>query len=202
LLKAVIFDLDGVLIDSYDAWFHLLNDAAQQYGFPAIDDEKYKLVFGQSVEADIDILFPTMKPEDLNKFFVDHFFDYLPKFKHIEGAAEIIAKMKERGLKTAIATNTNKDLAKAIISHLGLVPDFILGNGDVKNDKPAPDMLLKACQLLEINVEEALLVGDSDFDQRAAAAAKMKFIGFEHEGDYQVESHKELLPLIDSLRQK
>jgi phosphoglycolate phosphatase len=194
--EAILFDLDGVLIDSYQAWFKLLNAAAVANGYPGIDEDKYQILFGQSVESDIDILFPGMKPEALVGFFQQHFFDYLDDFHTIPVADESVELVRELGMRSSVVTNTSTPLARAILEHIDLKPDHVVGNGDVENDKPAPDMVLKACEDLEVSTKNAALVGDSDFDERAAAGASVLFIGFKRPGAYSVRSHADLQKLL------
>ena len=198
-LDAVLFDLDGVLIDSYMAWYNLLNAAARLNGYSDIDKDKYDLLFGQSVEADVKILFPGMKPEYLGKFFEDHFFDYLDSFHILEGAIETLNVVKALGLKSSIVTNTSSKLAKEIANYLKLDTTIIVGNGDVDKDKPAPDMLFKAMKELDVAPENCLMVGDSDFDSRAAASASVHFVGFKRDGDFSVESHEKLQNYLRSI---
>lgn len=191
-VTSALFDLDGVLIDSYSAWFNLLNDAAKSFGYPGVDREQYNLLYGQSVEADIKTLFPGLALERLKEFFENHFFDYLGHFELMPGAVESIYTARELGLQTAIVTNTTKGLAAGIIQHAGLEPDLLVGSGDAPNDKPAPDLLLHACEKLGLSPAESIMIGDSDFDRRAAEAAGINFIGFRRDGWRRADDHAEL----------
>ncbi len=56
-LRAVLFDLDGVLVDSYRVWFHLLNGAAKELGYPPISPEVFQSCWGQGIEADVEKFF-------------------------------------------------------------------------------------------------------------------------------------------------
>ena len=62
--------------------------------------------------------------------------------------------------------------------------------------KPAPDIVLRACELLGVAVTDAVVVGDSEFDRRAARAAGARFIGFRCRGDRRIEELDELLELV------
>lgn len=197
-LSAVLFDLDGLLVDSYDAWFHLLNAAAIRWGYPGIDEEKYKRVFGQSVEADVDILFPGLEAEKLSLFFRERFFDYIGDFREIPGAREMFAAVRALGLSTAVVTNTVTPLARRILDHVGFAPDHVVGSGDVARDKPHPDMVLRALDLLGVTATAAVMVGDSDFDRRAATGAGVRFIGFKRTGDYSIADLSQLAPLLST----
>lgn len=195
-IKGVLYDLDGVLVDSYSAWFHLLNAAARKYGYPDIDKDKYDLLFGQSVEADVEILFRGMEPKNLAEFFENHFFDYIHHFEKIDGAIHCLQNVAKMDLLSCVVTNTTTPLAREILDHIGAEPDYLVGSGDVARDKPAPDMVLKACELMKLTVDEVVMVGDSDFDARAAGAAGVVFVGFRRSGDFSVDSHSEFLELL------
>jgi len=58
MLRAVLFDLDGVLVDSYEVWFHLMNAAAGELRYPAISRELFQTTWGQGVQADIKNYYP------------------------------------------------------------------------------------------------------------------------------------------------
>ena len=149
-LEAVLFDLDGVLIDSYEAWYLLLNAAARQYGFPDIEEDKYRLLFGQSVEADVDILFPGMEPDDLATFFEERFFDYIDQFQVIPSADETLVLVRDLGIPSAVVTNTTQELAAEILEHIGFGPDLLVGASTDVPSKPAPDMVINACRGLNV----------------------------------------------------
>ena len=67
--RAILFDLDGVLIDSYWVWFHLLNQTARELGYPEISDEVYRTTWGQSTTADRDAFFPRHEVAEIEAFY-------------------------------------------------------------------------------------------------------------------------------------
>lgn len=195
-IKGILFDMDGVLVDSFDVWFQLLNFAARKFNYPEIDDAKYETVYGQSVEEDIRIIFPGMKEEIIAEFFQAHFFDYIEHFRTNPEAAEVLLQLQARGVITSVCTNTTTDLAVKILNNAGVRSDFVIGNGDVPNDKPAPDMLFLACEKMGLSTDEVIMVGDSGYDSEAAAAANIFFVGFKRAGDKSIKSLKELFQLL------
>src|SRR5712664_736691 len=77
LIRAVLFDLDGVLVDSYELWFSLMNEVASVLGHPSISRERFKLSWGQSIEDDARAFYPgrTVKEieDQYRRLLPDHF---------------------------------------------------------------------------------------------------------------------------------
>jgi hypothetical protein len=72
--RAILFDLDGVLVDSYWVWFHLINDTARRLGYPAVSQERYYESWGQSTTADRDSFFPRHTVEEVERLYEGHYF--------------------------------------------------------------------------------------------------------------------------------
>jgi len=193
MLRAVLFDLDGVLIDSSDAWYHLLGAAARDLGHPPIHRADFDASFGQGVEADVAQFFPRSTPAELLAYFDAHFLDHAQHVLVNPEAAPVLQALAGRGIATAVVTNTGSALAKETVRGAGLEPDAIVGATDVASPKPAPDMVTLACERLGVSPAEALLVGDSRFDAEAARAAGVRFVGFGYAGDVRIERLSELL---------
>jgi phosphoglycolate phosphatase/AHBA synthesis associated protein len=195
VLKAVLFDLDGVLIDSRDAWYHLLCDAARAFGHPVLHRGEFDESFGQGVEADAKQFFPGTAPADLLDHFDAHFLDYAHHVLVSPDAVPAMNALGSRGIVTAVVTNTATPLARETIRGAGLEPDAIVGTSDEVPEKPEPDMLLAACERLGVEPGEALMVGDSRFDREAARAAGIRFVGLGIDGDARIEALRDVIHL-------
>jgi HAD superfamily hydrolase (TIGR01509 family) len=91
---------------------------------------------------------------------------------------EILESLTERGLPWAVATSSLPDEARESVASLGLhTMPLVCDGGDVEHAKPAPDLLLKAAHLLEVEPDDAWYVGDSRWDMVAANAAGMLAVG-------------------------
>ena len=194
MLKAVLFDLDGVLIDSRDAWYHLLCAAAREFGHPVIARGEYDVSFGQGVEADAKQFFPGTSPQALLDYFDAHFLDHARHVLVNPDAGPVLNALEYKGIAHAVVTNTATALARETIRGAAIEPDLIVGTSDAP-EKPDPGMLLVACERLGVKPEQALMVGDSRFDRDAAAAAGIRFIGYGIDGDLRVEALRELIHL-------
>lgn len=190
---AVLFDLDGVLIDSREVWFELLGRAAAHFGHPAIGRDVFDASFGQGVEADARDFFGGMPPAELEAWFDAHFMDHAAKLVVEPDAAAVFQALAGRRVATAIVTNSSRALAAEIARAAGLEPGALVACGDAPRPKPAPDPVLEACRRLDVAPSEACLVGDSRFDRDAAAAAGVRFVGYRTAGEARIERLSELL---------
>lgn len=197
VIRAVLFDLDGVLIDSYEVWFQLLNGAAHDLGHPEVTRAAFEDTWGQGIAADIETFFPGHSVAELERYYEEHFLDHAEHLRIDPTAAPLLEGLRRRGIGTALVTNTAAPLARATLARAGLVLDEVVGGTDVPAAKPAPDMVHAACRTLGVAVGEAFLVGDTDYDRLAAVSAGMRFVGMRTEGDPRIEALVEVLALLE-----
>ena len=201
MIRAVLFDMDGVLVDSFEAWLALMNDTARHFGYPPVEAQAFKAVYGGPSENDVAIFFPGQTVEELEAYYEAEFPTYAHLVSADPHAAKVMEEMRARGLRIAVITNTPSSLARSIIAANGLPPDALVGGDDVPKAKPAPDMVRRACELLGVPPVEAVVVGDSAYDREAAEAAGARFIGVHGiEGGDTVQELAELPSLLDSYR--
>jgi len=194
MLKAVLFDLDGVLIDSRDAWYHLLCATAREFGHPVLKRDEYDESFGQGVEADGAQFFPGTSTQALLDYFDAHFLDHARHVLVNPDVGPVLNALEYKGIKHAVVTNTATALARETIRGAVFEPDEIVGTSDAP-EKPDPGMLLLACERLDVKPEQAWMVGDSRFDRDAAVAAGIRFVGYGIDGDLRIEDLRELIHL-------
>ncbi len=195
MFQAVLFDLDGVLIDSRDAWFEVLNAATRAFGHPEVPRELYDPSFGQGVDADVEMFLPGCSVAEVDAWFEAHFLDHAGHVKVNPDAIPVLMAFASRGIRTAVVTNTQSALARETCRGAGIETDLIVGASDVARGKPAPDMVVLACERLGVAPASAVMVGDSRFDAEAAEAAGVRFIGLGIDGDPRIERLPELLHL-------
>ena len=199
-MRAVLFDLDGVLVESYAVWRALLNTFARERGYPAISDEAMSAAWGQGVDADARMFFAGTSVEELADFYNRRFADHVEGLSVMPGAASVVARVREAGLATAVVTNTPAPLATAMLRQAEVEPDVLVGGTDVPRPKPAPDGVLRACELLGVAVGAAAMVGDSHFDRQAAGAAGALFVGFRCAGDRRIDALSQLPAALGIVR--
>jgi HAD superfamily hydrolase (TIGR01509 family) len=182
-LRAVLFDLDGVLIESYEVWFSLLRAVAAKLGYPEVTRAAFAASWGQGIQADVETIFTRQTVPELEQLYADHFAEHLDALQVADGVADVFAALRARGLASAVITNTPAGMAGALVARAGASPDVLVGGTDVENAKPAPDMVLLACERLGVAPAEAIVVGDTEYDRKAALAAGARFAGIGIEGE-------------------
>jgi HAD superfamily hydrolase (TIGR01509 family) len=193
---ALLFDLDGVLVQSDEVWFRVLNGVAEELGYPAVSREAFLAATGQGIEADVERWYPDHTIAQVERHYAEHFPRNLRYGAPMPGVPELFAELGARAMPTAVVTNTPNPLATIVVRHVGATPDHVVGGTDVPRSKPAPDIVVEACRRLSVPTSAAWLVGDSRYDSEAARAAGAHFIGFRMPGDARVEQLLELLELL------
>ena len=192
--RAVLFDLDGVLVDSREVWFRLLNAAAERFGAPPIDAAAFEAMWGQGVDADAKTL--DCPIDRLEAFYNEHFMSFSEALLVDPVAQVVLERVHAAGIRSAVVTNTPQPLACDILDAARLSTEIVVGGTDVPRPKPAPDMVLRACALLGVAPSASVLIGDSAFDREAAAAAKVRFVGLRIDGEKRIQRLDELLELL------
>ena len=180
---AVLFDLDGTLVDTVatriDAW----TQALEQSGFPTTRHQLAPMIGLDGRRLARDVASQAGRPidehraEEIDKLSGE-IYERLNRPRPLPGVAEIVAAIEGAGIPWAIATSSRKDQVKKSIDALGLDHDpAIIDASHVKNAKPEPDLLLYAAKELRVEPGRCWYVGDSVWDMAAAVAAGMVAIG-------------------------
>lgn len=173
-LRAVLFDLDGTLVDSYPAIAASVNHVRALHGLPPLSVAEVTRHVGH---GPVHLLQHTVGVGDVHAN-ADAYRAHHPSVLRtgttlLPGAAAALAALYARGLKLGVCSNKPVDFTRALVAYLGLAGwlDLVLGPEDVGRHKPAPDMLLLALERLGVRPEEALYVGDMTVDVQTARAA-------------------------------
>ena len=180
-VRAVLFDLDGVLVDSYQAWLSVVNDAAKTFGAPAVTEERFQGVWGQGISADVVSIYPGRTYREVEAAYEEAMARHGKEIRVNPEAAAALDELGADGYLRACVTNTQAGIARAILAAAGLLPrlDEVQGMAEGIREKPAPDLLLAALAVLCADSDEALMVGDSRYDEEAAAAAGVPFVRYD-----------------------
>ena len=197
----MLWDLDGVLVDSYEVWLQLLNHAARSFGAPPVSRALFASGWGQGIEKDVERFFPERSIPEVEAFYHAHFMAHATHLRVDPGARQVLAALRAAGIAQALITNTPAPLASEILVCAGLALDAVVGGTDVPRPKPAPDMVLEACRRLGVASREALVVGDSRYDREAAAGARVHFVGLRLDGDARLDQLA-ALPALLGLRSR
>lgn len=198
MIKAILFDMDGVLIDSHDAWFYIFNKAYKKFENKQMSVEDFdKLLWAKAFDKVAKDYF-SVPIKEIRDYYKEIYEDYRTRLNVIEGTEEALSMLKSKNIKLAVVSNTQRNVVERVMKDVGLYKyfDLFLGGDDVINGKPEPDILLKCLDILKLKKDEVLFVGDTRWDRMAAEKAKIKFIGFKQNGDKRIESLKELVEIV------
>lgn len=180
MIKAVIFDCDGVLFDSERANTEYFNDVLAAAGQAPLDAEGERLARALAGPQLLDALFGGDRALVERVAAAGRALDYTPYFQWMDpvpGLFETLALLRA-SYRLGMATNRGTTVP-LVMQRFELTPfiEVAVGVLDVPRPKPFPDMLEKCLQHFQIAASEAVYVGDSPTDYEAADAAGMHFVG-------------------------
>lgn len=183
-VKAVLFDLDGTLVDSVPMLTAAVNRVMRANGCPEFTEAQIAAMVGRGAKALIESVCAAQgiepTPENVQRFLQAYVAAMmgsgLPEEKFYPGAREAVAALQAAGFKTALVTNKMRMVTETFVQRSGLNADLdvLVAGDDTDHPKPAPDMLLLACEKLGVSPTEAVMVGDSENDAWAAKAAGIR----------------------------
>lgn len=177
-VRGLLYDLDGVLIDSVQAWYRVIQRGARELGHGEVSWAHFRRTFGQGVEADRLEFFPSLRAVELERFYERAFGEEVSRVELLPGALEALLEGRRRGLRQAVVTNTPLPLARRVLDATGLAPWFeaVAAAGEAE-EKPSPALVYLALERLGLRANEVLYIGDSPTDLGAARAAGVRFAG-------------------------
>ncbi len=202
--KLIIFDLDGTLVDSYEAIQDALVHAVTALGGVPWTPEETKRRVGRGLEVLMEEAVGEANAAEGVRLFRERYPRvFLEKTTILPGVAEAIPALKARGRTLAVATNKPSDFSRRILDHLGLGAhfDLVLGPLDVPRPKPHPDMLNRIMADLGFGPGETLYVGDMTLDAESAANAGLPCLLVATGGHSRAELEATGRPVLDSISQ-
>jgi 2-phosphoglycolate phosphatase len=172
--RAVLFDFDGTLADSYDAITASVNHVRSVRGLPALPDAEIRKHVGRGLEKLMADLLPDTNVERNVELYREHHVTVMRDLTQLlPSAREALAVLKASGRRLAVCSNKKVSFTRDLIDHLGIAEylSAVLGPDDVPRPKPAPDMLLEGLHRLGVTSAQALYVGDMDVDVQTARSA-------------------------------
>lgn len=180
--KAVIFDLDGTLVDSMWIWEQIDIDFLKDRGH-ALPKELQKEIEGMSF-SETALYFKTKfnldeEVETIKRVWIDMATNfYGGKIKLKKGIQELLDLLKEKNIKMGIGTSNSRELAEEVLKQNGVLDYFevLVTSCDVKKGKPEPDVFLKAAELMQMDPSACLVFEDTHAGVLAGKAAGMDVI--------------------------
>lgn len=208
MLKAVIFDMDGVLVDSEPQHARAAVLALKNLGFDVTVDYCYQFIGSttihmlETMKKDYNI---TVSPDSMLAVYRESLHKLIKSegYRPIPYTKELIIDLYNHGIKLAIASSSTANEIEAVIKSLGIRKYFtkLVSGTTVSQPKPAPDIFLKAVTELGINKEECIVIEDSFNGVCAANRADIPVIGFanEHSGKQDLSKASALVEGFDEI---
>jgi phosphoglycolate phosphatase len=178
-IKLIIFDLDGTLIDAYPAITKSFNYTMRKMGYPL----QSRVVIRRAVGwGDENLLRLFVRPEDLKKALLiyrnHHRRSLIQASRLMAGVKILLARLKNKGYKLAVASNRPTKFSLILLSHLNLKKYFsyVLCADRLKHGKPHPEILNRIMERFSLKPKQTLYVGDMVIDAQAGRRAKVKTI--------------------------
>ena len=198
--RALLFDLDGVLVHSIEAWYRLVRHTARHFGKPDITRESFDAGWGQGIDADLETFFVGCRAADIEAHYAEHLLDFADVIRVTSDAVPTLDALRHRDIPCAVITNTPTGLARDILSWAGLLGHFacVVGAQPGLASKPAPDPILHACDRLGVAAVDCWMVGDSRYDRDAAHAAGCAFLGYRMASERRIDNLSEVVDLVEA----
>jgi len=184
MIRAVIFDMDGVIVDSEPIHIEAEKQTLLKHGVK-ITTEELRTYTGTTAEFEFNDLFQRYELDTTAKTLFDEkeviMFRLLEqRTEPTKGVIDLIKKLKQQGFKLGVATSGHRKLAHYYLRKLGLETffDTVVCAEDITRSKPDPEIFLKAAQRLGVEPSECVVIEDAKFGVEAAKKAGMKAVGY------------------------
>ena len=185
LPAAVLWDMDGTLVDSEPYWLLSEKNLAAEHSKDWTEQDGLDLV-GMSLYDSSKIikskLASELHPDEIMHNLTDSVVSHLQReIPWRPGALELLSELKKKGVKTALVTMSLRRMALAVADSVGFKAfDVVVAGDDVRNGKPHPEPYLKAAELLGVDPRDCIAFEDSITGLRSAEAAGTRAVGVEN----------------------
>jgi HAD superfamily hydrolase (TIGR01509 family) len=188
MYRAILFDIDGTLVDSNDAHAHAWAEAFAQSGVQ-VDFDKVRRAIGMGGDKLMPAVAGISEDSPIGKTISKRRGEifktkYLPAVHPFQGARELVAEVKARGLRAVAASSAKRDELEHLLQIAGVreLLDEATSSDEAEESKPDPDIVHAALKKAKAQPSEALLIGDTPYDIEAAARAGVGAIAFRSGG--------------------
>lgn len=195
-IKAVIFDMDGVLIDAKEWHFETLNKALNLFGAEISRYDHLVTFDGLPTKKKLEMLsleggFPRRLHSFVNELKQQYTMEVVyTKCKPVFQQQYALSRLKSEGIYLSVCSNSIRKSVEIMLERSALIQylDFFLSNQDVKNGKPDPEIYNLAIEKLNLHPQECLIVEDNDHGLKAALASGAHVLKVENPDDVHYEN--------------
>jgi HAD superfamily hydrolase (TIGR01509 family) len=188
LIRGVIFDIDGTLVDSNDEHAKAWVEALAEFGFQVRFEDVRRLI-GMGSDKLLPELSGIEKESDEGKKMSDRRAEifrskYLPHLKALPGSEDLLALLAEKGKRIVVASSAQADELKVLLKIAGATKyiEDATSSSDAERSKPDPDIVEVALDGLKMGLDEVVMIGDTPYDIEAATRAGIRAIAFRSGG--------------------
>lgn len=208
MAKAILFDVDGTLLDTYDFIVRAYEDVARKKGAPISRTTALMYIsLGKTLRETYAALMPEHDLEGLVQAHRDYQSENMHLVQPYPGVVDTLKKLREVGIKLATVTNRLRSSSLATMEHAGIKDYFgaLVCADDVLRAKPDPEHAFAALRALDAEAADAILIGDTPVDIMCGKAAHIRTIGVSYgvhndiasyEPDHIVHKIEDILPLV------
>ena len=183
--KAVIFDLDGTLLNTLDSIAYFANKTLEKYGYDTIAVEKYKKLTGNGARVLMERMLKEVHAEgyDFEKMLNDYNKSYDDDFMYLtrpyDGILDMLGELRKKGIKTAVISNKPDSTTVQVVREMmgELTPDIVRGGREGVPLKPDPTAVLEIIEQLGVEKADCLYVGDTATDMETGKNAGLFTVG-------------------------
>jgi phosphoglycolate phosphatase len=198
--KLIVFDWDGTLMDSVAHIVACLQNAINELSLEPKSNDELKNIIGLGLREAFYALYPQANDNELTALtarYREYFFDQdSAPCELFSGARELVEELNEKNYFLAVATGKGRNGLDKVLNETGMNKFFpVTRCADESHSKPHPQMILDIIDYYGINANEAIMVGDTDYDLQMANNAKAKSIGVTY-GVHEKQRLLDCKPLI------
>ena len=201
MFKAVLFDLDGTLVNSSEGILNATKETLFRLGMEPPSDDEIRSCIGPPVGETLQLIMKwseSQKKEFYEIFRPIYRDKYVFQCEIYPGILQLLEELKKRNLLVGIATNKRNESTDSLLRHLGIerIFDVVIAQ-DRKMIRNKADMILDALKLLQTDIDDTVMIGDSVGDYKAAQGVGVSFIGVRYGFGFK-ETIDEDIELVDS----
>ena len=177
MLELVVFDVDGLMIDTESVWKNAFDKAGDKYGIPNLGDTLFPSLIGKRLEDEQELL-DRLLPSDIQNQLINEWrqigLSSLEKEVPVKpGLYEMLDYLEQHQIKMAVATTTRRELTEQRLKKIGVYNrfDYVLCGDEVTKRKPDPEIYLSVLHKMNTKAENAIVLEDSSVGVEAAYRA-------------------------------